>query len=200
MVSFQKRSRRCRARFIGWNSSALMPPTCSIEPMWRSYSPANHFGDRLALRGQADPDRTAVDARALVADEAEVDQLLQIVGHVRAEIVAARAQFAGGQLRIADVEQQQRLDGIDVAAAVAVELILEALQLVERLHRRLLDVVKDEFDRNGRSDINAIQALLLFNIGNAELTAGELRSPRLLSRLECFLQSEETRRARLHLP
>lgn len=55
-------------------------------------------------------------------------------------------------------------------------LYLEALQLVERLHRRLLDVVKDEFDRNGRSDINAIQALLLFNIGEAELTAGELRS------------------------
>jgi DNA-binding MarR family transcriptional regulator len=55
-------------------------------------------------------------------------------------------------------------------------LYLEALQLVERLHRRLLDVIKDEFERNGRSDINAIQALLLFNIGNAELTAGELRS------------------------
>ncbi|MDH7791837.1 DNA-binding MarR family transcriptional regulator [Ochrobactrum sp. AN78] len=55
-------------------------------------------------------------------------------------------------------------------------LYLEALQLVERLHRRLLDVIKDEFDRNGRSDINATQALLLFNIGNSELTAGELRS------------------------
>ncbi|MDA4847052.1 transcriptional regulator LdtR [Hoeflea poritis] len=55
-------------------------------------------------------------------------------------------------------------------------LYMECLQLVERLHRRLLDVIKDEFDRNGRSDINAIQALLLFNIGNAELTAGELRS------------------------
>ena len=55
-------------------------------------------------------------------------------------------------------------------------LYMESLQLVERLHRRLLDVIKDEFDRNGRSDINAIQALLLFNIGNSELTAGELRS------------------------
>ena len=55
-------------------------------------------------------------------------------------------------------------------------LYLESLQLVERLHRRLLDVVKDEFERQGRSDINAIQALLLFNIGNAELTAGELRT------------------------
>lgn len=55
-------------------------------------------------------------------------------------------------------------------------LYMESLQLVERLHRRLLDVIKDEFDRNDRSDINAVQALLLFNIGNAELTAGELRS------------------------
>jgi DNA-binding MarR family transcriptional regulator len=56
------------------------------------------------------------------------------------------------------------------------DLYLESLQLVERLHRRLLDVIKDEFDRNNRTDINAIQALLLFNIGNSELTAGELRS------------------------
>ncbi len=53
---------------------------------------------------------------------------------------------------------------------------LEALTLVERLHRRLLDVIKDEFDRQGRSDINAVQALLLHNIGNSELTAGELRT------------------------
>jgi len=55
-------------------------------------------------------------------------------------------------------------------------LYLEALTLVERLHRRLLDVIKDEFDRRGRADINAVQALLLFNIGDKELTAGELRS------------------------
>ena len=55
-------------------------------------------------------------------------------------------------------------------------LYLEALTLVERLHRRLLDVIKDEFDRRGRSDINAVQALLLFNIGDSELTAGELRT------------------------
>lgn len=55
-------------------------------------------------------------------------------------------------------------------------MYLETLQLVERLHRRLLDVVKDEFERKGRSDINAVQALLLFNIGDAELTAGELRT------------------------
>jgi DNA-binding MarR family transcriptional regulator len=55
-------------------------------------------------------------------------------------------------------------------------LYLESVHLVERLHRRLLDVIKDEFDRQGRDDINAVQALLLFNIGSSELTAGELRS------------------------
>ena len=53
---------------------------------------------------------------------------------------------------------------------------LEALTMVERLHRRLLDVIKDEFDRRGRSDLNAVQALLLYNIGDKELTAGELRT------------------------
>ncbi|MCB1426227.1 MAG: MarR family winged helix-turn-helix transcriptional regulator [Zhengella sp.] len=55
-------------------------------------------------------------------------------------------------------------------------LYMESVHLLERLHRRLLDVVKDEFERNGRSDINAVQALLLFNIGDSELTAGELRT------------------------
>jgi len=55
-------------------------------------------------------------------------------------------------------------------------LYMEALTLVERLHRRLLDVIKDEFDRGGRSDVNSVQALLLFNIGESELTAGELRT------------------------
>ena len=53
---------------------------------------------------------------------------------------------------------------------------LEALTLVERLHRRLLDVIKDEFDRRDRSDVNSVQALLLYNIGDKELTAGELRT------------------------
>ncbi len=71
------------------------------------------------------------------------------------------------------------------------DLYMESLHLVERLHRRLLDVIKDEFDRQGRSDVNAVQALLLFNIGNSELTAGELRSRGLLPRLERVLQRQE---------
>ena len=53
---------------------------------------------------------------------------------------------------------------------------LEALNLIERLHRRLLDVIKDEFERTGQPEVNSVQALLLFNIGDSELTAGELRS------------------------
>lgn len=53
---------------------------------------------------------------------------------------------------------------------------LEAVSRVERLHRRLLDLIKDEFDRMGWDDINSVQALMMFNIGNSELTAGELRS------------------------
>ncbi len=53
---------------------------------------------------------------------------------------------------------------------------LDALSLVERLHRLLLDVIKDEFERVGVLDINAVQALLLFNIGDNEVTAGELKS------------------------
>ncbi|MEO0999477.1 MAG: winged helix DNA-binding protein [Pseudomonadota bacterium] len=53
---------------------------------------------------------------------------------------------------------------------------LETLSLVERLHRLLLDVVKDEFERLGVLDVNAVQALLLFNIGENEVTAGELKT------------------------
>jgi len=53
---------------------------------------------------------------------------------------------------------------------------LEMLSLVERLHRLLLDVIKDEFERVGILEINAVQALLLFNIGENEVTAGELKS------------------------
>ena len=53
---------------------------------------------------------------------------------------------------------------------------LEALSLVERLHRRLLDVIKDEFDRRDSGEVNSVQALLLYNIGDKELTASELRT------------------------
>jgi len=53
---------------------------------------------------------------------------------------------------------------------------LRALRMIERLHRLLLDVIKDEFDRQGGAEINSVQALLLNNMGEEELTAGELKT------------------------
>lgn len=73
---------------------------------------------------------------------------------------------------MAMVLQSERMD----AQSDVRPVYLESLTLVERLHRRLLDVIKDEFDRRGRADINAVQALLLYNIGDKELTASELRT------------------------
>lgn len=53
---------------------------------------------------------------------------------------------------------------------------IECLNLVERLHRQLLDVIKDELDRRSERMVNSVQALLLFNIGDQEMTASELRT------------------------
>jgi len=51
---------------------------------------------------------------------------------------------------------------------------VEAIAFVERLHRRFLEVVKLELDGLGIHDINNVQGLMLFNIGDAEMTVGEL--------------------------
>lgn len=64
----------------------------------------------------------------------------------------------------------------DVTGSEFLGSYLETLSMVERLHRLLLDVIKDEFERLGLLDINSVQALLLFNIGENEVTAGELKS------------------------
>lgn len=53
---------------------------------------------------------------------------------------------------------------------------LESLQILERLHRLLLDLVKDEFERLGHHELTPVQALILYNLGSAEVSAGELRS------------------------
>lgn len=55
-------------------------------------------------------------------------------------------------------------------------LFLDILSLVERLHRRLLDVLKNHLEQVGRNDLNPVQALLLHNIGENEMTAGELKT------------------------
>src|SRR5882757_5942930 len=86
------------------------------------------LADFLALRGQADADRAAIDAAALMIEEAEFDELLQIVGDVGAEVIAARAQFARGQFLVADVVEQERLHRIDIGAAAAVESVLDDVE------------------------------------------------------------------------
>lgn len=53
---------------------------------------------------------------------------------------------------------------------------LDSVALLERMHRLLLDVIKDEFERLGIVNINPVQALLLFNIADHEVTASELKS------------------------
>jgi DNA-binding MarR family transcriptional regulator len=51
---------------------------------------------------------------------------------------------------------------------------LISIRLIERLHRRFLDVIKAELDRLGVEDINNVQTLILFNINEEQLTVGEL--------------------------
>jgi DNA-binding MarR family transcriptional regulator len=53
---------------------------------------------------------------------------------------------------------------------------MDTLSFIERLHRLLLDVIKDEFERLNVIDVTSVQALLLFNIGDNEVTAGELKT------------------------
>src|SRR5439155_11561649 len=53
---------------------------------------------------------------------------------------------------------------------------LEVIALIERLHRQFLEVVKLELEASRLHDVNNVQALMLFNIGDAEMTVGELTS------------------------
>jgi len=55
-------------------------------------------------------------------------------------------------------------------------LYLEALKLVERLHKGLVDVIKDALERKGRSNVNPTQALLVYGIVDKEFAACELRT------------------------
>ena len=50
----------------------------------------------------------------------------------------------------------------------------DTIQMIERLHRYFLDVVKIELDRKGVEDINNVQAMILYNIGHDTMTVGEL--------------------------
>lgn len=47
-------------------------------------------------------------------------------------------------------------------------------RLIERLHRRYLDVIRYELSRLGIDEVNAVQALLLMNVQDAEVSIREL--------------------------
>ncbi len=51
---------------------------------------------------------------------------------------------------------------------------METILLIERLHRRLLDVIKSKLEGLKVDDLNNVQTLILYNIGDEELTVGEL--------------------------
>lgn len=79
---------------------------------------------------------------------------------------------AARQYYVDQLDEEQFQD----SAAAPVQAYFETLRLLERLHRLLLDLVKDEFERLGQADLTPIQGLLIFNLGHQQVTAGELRS------------------------
>ncbi|MEY2960709.1 MAG: hypothetical protein RLZ60_539, partial [Pseudomonadota bacterium] len=65
---------------------------------------------------------------------------------------------------ISELGVQKETSAITAQNAAFMNNYLESLSLVERLHRLLLDVIKDEFERLGVLELNPVQALLLFNV------------------------------------
>ena len=51
---------------------------------------------------------------------------------------------------------------------------LELTRIIERMHRRFLDVLRAELARMEVKDLNAVQALLLSNIGEEEIVIRDL--------------------------
>ena len=81
-----------------------------------------------------------------------------------------RASLAGaiGETKASAAESAQRAGG------TVKDDYLVTIRLIERLHRRFLDVIKTELDRLGIEDINNVQTLILSNINEDQLTVGEL--------------------------
>ena len=51
---------------------------------------------------------------------------------------------------------------------------LDLIVLAERLHRQFLETIRLDLDHLNKRDINDVRAMMLLNIGDAEMTAGEL--------------------------
>lgn len=61
----------------------------------------------------------------------------------------------------------------DVAS---VPTYVELLRVLERAHRQLLETVSAELERSEVTDVNAVQALLLYHMGEEPLTAAEIKT------------------------
>ena len=98
--------------------------------------------------------------------------------HAEGELADQKSQSCNkGKRTVMPAEAKPKDSHAAEAGMAQVKLrYLDSLSLIERLHRRLLEVIKDDFERHGQPGINPVQALLIYNIADAELTAGELKS------------------------
>ncbi len=91
-----------------------------------------HFRDYgaelLALVGEPDADRALVMDGTFLDQVLVLDHLLDVIRDVRAEIIPADRKLAHRQLVIADIEQDHRLDVVDVLNIAAVQLDLKHIE------------------------------------------------------------------------
>lgn len=69
---------------------------------------------------------------------------------------------------------EPRSDKIGADKQGATRLYAELARLIERLHRRFLDVVRIELTRLGIEDISPVQALMLMTISTEEISVRDL--------------------------
>ena len=83
---------------------------------------------------------------------------------------------AGGERGGKDKPVEHAEGGSDMASPQdpAAQLYREITRLVERMHRRLLDVVRIELNRQGIDDVSPVQVLMLLNIGDEEVSVRDL--------------------------
>jgi DNA-binding MarR family transcriptional regulator len=82
--------------------------------------------------------------------------------------------FASARSSGQSASPQGTAPGAIDANAARMEEYFKVISLVERLHRQFLELVKLELDGIGIHDINNVQGMMLFSIGDAEMTVGEL--------------------------
>ena len=84
----------------------------------------DHFANRPAFVGQADTNGSTIDLASLVMHKPHLDQFFEVIGHIRSLIISARLQLASGDFVVADVEEKQRLNGVDFENAHPFEFVL----------------------------------------------------------------------------